>query len=162
VTFAAGGASFTASTAGGGVATAPVGGALLPGSYALTARFAGDGLYLPATTKGRLTVVNSAGKVTGDVTAASGTPIAFSLAGDGTTVRGSLTAGSFTANVSALGISGNIAWFAGTGTDGRPFVATVTDAGEPGGGIDIVRLWVGGKLQAASGVVATGNVQIHK
>jgi hypothetical protein len=101
--------------------------------------------------------------VTGDVTAANGTPISFSVAGDGTSVRGSLTAGTFQAStVTALGIADRSAWFAGTGTDGRPFVATVTDAGEPGAGVDTVRLWVGGKLQTASGVVATGNVQIHK
>jgi hypothetical protein len=162
VTFAAGGASFTATTAGG-VATVSAGGALLPGSYALTARFPGDALYLAATAKGRLTVVNSAGKVTGDVTAANGMPISFSVAGDGTSVRGSLTAGAFQASaVTALGIADRTAWFAGTGTDGRPFVATVTDAAEPGAGVDTVRLWVGGKLQTASGVVATGNVQVHK
>jgi hypothetical protein len=161
VTFATAGASFTATTTAG-LASASAGGALLPGSYPLTVRFAGDGLYLAATAKGRLTVVNSAGKVTGDVTAASGTPISFGVAGDGTSVRGWLTAGAFTANVTALGIFGSTAWFAGTGTDARPFVASVTDVGEPGAGVDTVRLWVGGKLQAASGVVATGNVQIHK
>jgi hypothetical protein len=78
-------------------------------------------------------------------------------------VRGSLTAGSFAAgSVTALGIADDAAWFAGTGTDGRPFVVAATDAGEPGAGLDTVRLWVAGKLQAASGVVASGNVQIHK
>ncbi|MFL5925458.1 MAG: tandem-95 repeat protein [Gaiellaceae bacterium] len=162
VTLAAGGASFTAATAGG-VARASVGGALLPGSYALTARFSGDALYLAAAAKGRLTVVNSAGRVTGDVAAANGTPISFAVAGDGTSVRGSLTAGAFVASaVTALGIVDRTAWFAGTGTDGSPFVATVTDAGEPGASVDTVRLWIGGKLQPASGVVSTGNVQIHK
>src|SRR5262249_40764599 len=129
VTFAAGGASFTSKTAGG-VASASVGGALLPGSYALIARFAGDGLYLPASPKGRLTVVTSAGKVTGGVPWASGTTISFAVASDGTTVHGSLTAGAFSASdVTALGIAGDTAWFAGTGTDGRPFVAAATDAG---------------------------------
>jgi hypothetical protein len=87
VTFTAGGASFTARTAAG-VASATVGGALLRGSYALIARFAGDGLYLPVGTKGRLTVVNSAGKVTGEVTSADGTPISFAVASDGTAVHG--------------------------------------------------------------------------
>ena len=162
VTFVAGGASFAATTASG-VAAVSAGGALLPGSYALTARFVGDALYLPATAKGRLTVVNSAGRVTGDVTAANGTPMSFSIFGDGASVRGSLRAGGFSSSaVTALGIADGTAWFAGTGTDARPFLATVTDAGEPGAGVDTVRLWVGGKLQASSGVVATGNVQVHK
>jgi hypothetical protein len=56
-----------------------------------------------------------------------------------------LTAGAFSASdVTVLGMAGDATWFAGTGADGRPFVAAATDAGEPGLGVDTVRLWVGG------------------
>jgi PKD repeat protein len=162
VTFAGGDTTFTASTAGG-LATAAVGPALLPGAYAVEARFDGDELYLPADAAGSLTVTNSVGKTTGDVALGDGTRVAFVVAGDGTAVTGSLTAGSFTASrLAALGISGRAAWFAGTGDDGRAFVAYVEDNGEPGRGVDVFRLWLAGEAHAGSGVIGAGNVQLHR
>jgi hypothetical protein len=162
VTFAAGVTTFAASTAGG-VATAAVGASLLPGTYAVEARFGGDDLYLPTSAGGSLTVTNSAGKVTGDVVLGDGTSVSFAVAGDGTAVRGSLTAGGFTASrLAALGISAHAAWFAGTGDDGRAFVAYVEDNGEPGRGVDVFRLWLAGEAHAGSGVIAAGNVQLHR
>jgi hypothetical protein len=145
-----------------GLASSPVGAALMPGSYAVKASFSGDSLYTASSTGGRVTVVNSAGKLTGDVTLSDGTPVTFQVSGDGTTQRGSLTAGSFVAtSVSALGIAGNTAWFAGAAADGTPFDAKVSDAGQPGAGRDSVSLWIGGVLQPASGVIAAGNLQVH-
>ena len=161
LSFTAGGVSFAATTSGG-TGTAPVGGALLPGSYLVDAQFAGDALYGRSSASGSLTVVNSAGKGTGDATLGDGTPVTFSVSGDGTAVRGTFRAGVFSASsVAALGIVGHAAWFAGTGTDGRAFVASVDDAGEPGMGVDSIRIWIGGALQPGSGTIAAGNVQLH-
>jgi hypothetical protein len=110
-----------------------------------------------------LTVTNSVGKATGDVVLGDGTRVAFAVAGDSATVKGTLTAGAFSSSrATAIGISGRAAWFAGTSDDGRPFVAYVEDNGEPGSGADVLRLWIGGELQAGSGVVAAGNVQLHR
>src|SRR5919198_935239 len=162
LTFTVGGTTFAASTAGG-VATAAVGASLLPGTYAVEAKFGGDDLYLATNAGGSLTVTNSAGKVTGDVVLGDGTSVSFAVAGDGTAVRGSLTAGGFTASrLAALGISAHAAWFAGTGDDGRAFVAYVEDNGEPGRGVDVFRLWLAGEAHVGSGVIAAGNVQLHR
>jgi hypothetical protein len=162
ITFAAGGATFAASTEGG-VATAPVGGSLLPGTYPVEARFGGDDLYLASAASGSLTVTNSVGKATGDIVLGDGTRVAFAVTGDGGTVKGALTAGGFTSSrVTAIGISGRAAWFAGVGEAGRPFIAYVEDNREPGNGADVFRLWIGGELRAGSGVVAAGNVQLHR
>jgi hypothetical protein len=161
VTFAVGRMAFGASTAAS-VAAAAVG-ALRPGAYAVVARFGGDDLYLPASAKGSLTVTNSVGKATGDVVLDDGTLVSFAVAGDGTTVKGSFTAGTFAATqLTAIGISGNSAWFAGTADDGRPLLAYVEDNGERGAGIDLVRLWIGGELAPGSGPIAAGNVQLHR
>jgi hypothetical protein len=162
LSFTAGGASFAATTSGG-TGTVEVGGALLPGTYAVDAAFAGDTLYGASSAPGSLQVVNSAGKATGSGTLSDGTPVSFSVRGDGAAVTGSFAAGAFTAtSVTALGISGHAAWFAGTGTEGRPFVASVDDAAEPGAGADVVRFWIDGVLQPGSGTIAAGNVQLHK
>ena len=161
VGFTAGGSTFGASTAGG-VASAPVAASLLPGTYAVEAIFGGDALYLPSSASGSLTVVNSVGKATGNVVL-GGQSVAFSVVADGATVKGSLTAGSFIASrISAFGVSGSAAWFAGTADDGRAFAAYVEDNREPGVGADVVRLWVAGDALAGSGVVTDGNVQLHK
>src|SRR4051794_14713742 len=134
----------------------------MPGSYSLKANFSGDSLYTGSSTGARLTIVNSAGKVTGDVTLSDGTPVTFEVNGNGTNQRGSLTAGSFVAtSVSALGIAGDTAWFADAAADGTPFVAKVSDAGEPGAGRDAVTLWIGGVLQPGSGLISAGNLQLH-
>jgi hypothetical protein len=162
VTFAAGGATFAATTVGG-VATAPVGAALLPGTYPVEARFDGDDLYSGASAGGSLTVTNSVGRATGDVVLGDGTHVSFAVAGDGNAVKGSLTAGALTASrLTALGISGRAAWFAGTSDDGRPFVAYVEDNGEPGRGADVFRLWIAGEAHPGSGVVGGGNLQLHR
>jgi hypothetical protein len=152
----------TMKTDAAGLASLPVGGALMPGSYSVKTTFSADSLYTGSSRGARLTVVNSAGKVTGDVTLSDGTPVTFAVSGDGTTERGSLTAGSFVAaSVSALGIAGDTAWFAGAAADGTTFIAEVSDKGEPGAGRDTVSLWIGGMQQPASGVIASGNLQVH-
>jgi hypothetical protein len=61
-----------------------------------------------------------------------------------------------------MGISGRAAWFAGTGDDGRAFVAYVEDNGEPASGLDFFRLWIAGEPHAGNGVIAGGNVQLHR
>lgn len=145
-----------------GLASTPVGSALLPGSYPVKASFSGDSLYTGSSTGARLTVVDSVGKVTGDVTLRDGTAVTFDAGSDGTTTRGSFNAGSFVAaSLSAFGVTGDTAWLAGATADGARFVAKVRDAGEPGAGHDEVTLWIDGVLQPASGVIATGNVQLH-
>jgi Cadherin-like domain/PKD domain len=161
LTFTAGDATLSGSTAGG-VATVPVGASLLPGTYSVEARFAGDDLYLPSTAAGSVTVTNSVGKATGDVVLGNGGRASFSIAGDGTGLKGSLAAGAFTAErATALGISDRAAWFAGIGDDGRSFVAYIEDNGEPSGS-DVFRLWIAGELYAGSGTVVGGNVQLHR
>jgi hypothetical protein len=162
LSFTAGGVSFAATTSGG-TGTVGIGGALLPGTYTVDAAFRGDALYAASSASGSLKVVNSAGKATGAATLSNGVPVSFSVRGDGAAVTGTFAAGSFTAaSVTALGISGHAAWFAGTGTDGRPFVASVDDAAEPGAGADAARIWIDGALQPGSGTIAAGNVQLHK
>jgi hypothetical protein len=89
--------------------------------------------------------------------------VSFNVSNDGARLRGTLTAGTFTANdVTAVGIAGSTAWIAGTGTDGRAFTAYLEDNAEPGAGADVFRLWVGGAQQPGSGTLAEGNVQVHK
>ena len=77
--------------------------------------------------------------------------------------KGDLTAGAFVANrLTAIGISGRAAWFAVTGDDGRQFIAYVEDKGEPVAGADVFRLWIAGELHPGSGLVAAGNLQLHR
>jgi hypothetical protein len=162
VAFTAGGSTFSGTTSGG-VATAGVGAALPPGTYDVRARFAEDGLYLASEAAGTLTVANSVGKVSGDAVLSDGTAVSFSVSHDGATGKGTFAAGTFTAGrLTALGISGRAAWFAGTGTDGRAFVACAEDNGEPGRGTDVLRLWIAGEPHPGSGVIAAGNLQLHK
>jgi hypothetical protein len=162
IAFTAGGSAF-AGTTSGGLATAAVGAALLPGTYDVRAAFAEDGLYLPSEASGSLTVTNSVGKANGDAVLSDGTVVSFSVADDGTTAKGTFAAGALTASkITALGISGRAAWFAGTAADGRAFVANVEDNGEPGRGADVLRLWIAGEAQPGSGVIAAGNLQLHK
>jgi hypothetical protein len=162
IAFTAGGAAFAATTSGG-VATAGVGAALLPGTYDVHAAFAEDGLYLASEAAGSLTVTNSVGKVSGDAVLSDGTAVAFNVTHDGATARGTFAAGALTASkITALGISGRAAWLAGTVADGRAFLAYLEDNGEPGKGVDVLRLWVAGEPQPGSGVIAAGNLQLHK
>jgi hypothetical protein len=162
VAFTVGSATFSGTTSGA-VASAAVGAALLPGTYDVHARFAEDGLYLASEAAASLTVANSVGKASGDAVLSDGTAVSFGVSHDGTTAKGTFAAGTFTASkLTALGISGRAAWFAGAGADGRAFVAYVEDNGEPGRGVDVLRLWIAGEPQAGSGVIAAGNLQLHR
>jgi Big-like domain-containing protein len=162
IAFRAGGSTFSGTTSGG-VATAAVGAALMPGTYDVRAQFAEDGLYLASEAAGTLTVANSVGKMSGDAVLSDGTAVSFNVSHDGTTGKGTFAAGTLTAGkLTALGISGRAAWFAGTGADGRAFLAYAEDNGEPGRGVDVLRLWIAGEPQAGSGVIAAGNLQLHK
>ena len=157
VLFAVGGREFTTTTDVTGAAVASP--ALPPGGGLVTVSFAGDDLYAPSQAPATLVVTASAGAVTGGVTVGAGHG-GFNAQSDGVTVRGELQFADFHAHeVTALGISGSRAWFAGAGDDGRPFVAYVQDAGEPGTA-DVFRLWIAG-APLADGMLSGGNVQVH-
>lgn len=59
-----------------------------------------------------------------------------------------------------IAVDGRSASFAGTGVDGRAFLAQVEDNGEPGHQ-DVFRLWIDGVLAAGGALTAGGNIQIH-
>jgi hypothetical protein len=69
--------------------------------------------------------------------------------------------------VTSFGISpdGNSAWFAGTGTDGRSFLAYVHDSGSRfnlfGRDTDVFELWIDGALQTGDGSLSSGNVDVE-
>jgi hypothetical protein len=167
VRFAMGGATLTALTGPDGVATTtlPAG---LAGTLALTVSFAEDADYLASSATATLRVVNSSGCVTaGMLRTADGGHGAFDVHSDGTHVWGDLQfqAGrsSFQAReITALGISSDRrkAWFAGVGTDGRPFLAYAEDNGETGRH-DVFKLKVGGVSWTGDGRLTDGNVQFH-
>ncbi len=111
-----------------------------------------------------VTVSNTRGKITGGFTTDAGGRGGFNAQTKGS-VKGSLQYQApderFHANdVHALAVSEDAtsAWFAGTGKDGRSFVAYVEDNGEPSRA-DVLRLWIDGVLQP--GDFTRGNIQIH-
>jgi hypothetical protein len=59
----------------------------------------------------------------------------------------------------ALAVSGRKAWYAGFGTDGRPFLVYAEDNGPIGRG-DVFRMWIGGVEQTNDGKVAKGDVAV--
>jgi hypothetical protein len=79
---------------------------------------------------------------------------------DGTRLAGTLTFDTFQSKTAtALAVSGRTAWYAGFGTDGRPFLVYVEDNGPDGRG-DVFRLWIGGVEQTTDGKLAKGDVAV--
>jgi hypothetical protein len=79
---------------------------------------------------------------------------------DGTRLAGTLTFDTFQSKTAtALAVSGRTAWYAGFGTDGRPFLLYVEDNGPAGRG-DVFRLWIGGVEQTTDGKLAKGDVAV--
>jgi hypothetical protein len=86
--------------------------------------------------------------------------VAVLTGSDGTTVVGAFAFDAFRSiAATALAVSGRTAWFAGLGTDGRPFLAYAEDNGPNGHG-DVFRLWIGGVEQTTDGKLAKGDVAI--
>ena len=169
VTFTINGSTLTATTdaAGHAATSAPFG--LLPGTYPVDVAYGGDSHYDASSAQATLTVRNTAGKITaGTMRFANNGRGGFNVMSDGSAVTGELQfqddSTKFHAHeMTALSVSPDHTkgWFAGTGTDGRPFVAYVEDNGEPGTG-DVFQLWIDGALVNGSGQPLSGNVQIHK
>jgi hypothetical protein len=87
--------------------------------------------------------------------------VAGLLAGsDGRTLVGVFSFDTFLSTKAvALAISGRKAWYAGLGTDGRPFLVYVED-NSANGRTDVFRLWIGGVEQTSDGKLAKGNVGV--
>jgi hypothetical protein len=83
----------------------------------------------------------------------------FAIASDGTSFTGALAFDAYRATATALAVSGRTAWFAGVGTDGRPFLAYVEDNGANGRD-DVFKLWIGGIAQTTDGRLASGDVRV--
>jgi hypothetical protein len=87
--------------------------------------------------------------------------VAALLAGsDGSKLAGTLAFDAFrSTKATALAVSGRKAWYAGFGTDGRPFLVYVEDNGPNGRG-DVFKLWIGGVEQTSNGKLAKGDVAV--
>jgi hypothetical protein len=86
--------------------------------------------------------------------------VALLVASDGNKFAGALSFDSFrSTNAAALNVSGRKAWYAGFGTDGRPFLVYAEDNG-PNGRNDVFRLWIAGVEQTSDGKVSKGDVAV--
>jgi hypothetical protein len=86
--------------------------------------------------------------------------VALLVASDGTKLAGTLAFDGFRSiKATALALAGRKAWYAGLGTDGRPFLVYAEDNG-PIGRRDVFRLWIGGVEQTSDGKVAKGDVAV--
>lgn len=137
-----------------------------PGPHTVTVDVPATPLYDPASGTAPVTVSQSAGKATGNVTVAEGTA-SFDVQYDGRRTKGQLTwtsgATRITAQLTALGIhpTSRVAWAAGTTGDGRRVVLYLEDNGESGVG-DVFRLELDGQPLTATGARTAGNVQVHR
>ncbi|HYF77437.1 MAG TPA: PKD domain-containing protein, partial [Symbiobacteriaceae bacterium] len=169
VTFTVDGNTLTATTDGAGHAAVAVPFGLLPGVYTVDVAYGGDSHYEPSLATATLTVENTPGKITaGTMRFANNGRGGFNVMFKDGAVTGELQFQNNSTKLhahtmTALSISADHTkgWFAGTGTDGRTFVAYVEDNGEPGTG-DVFRLWIDGTPVNGSGQPLSGNIQIHK
>jgi hypothetical protein len=77
-----------------------------------------------------------------------------------TSAVGALVAAAIAGGVAYATIPGpRKAWYAGFGTDGRPFLVYVEDNGPAGRG-DVFKLWIGGVEQTSDGKLAKGDVAV--
>lgn len=101
------------------------------------------------------------GAVAGLLQTSNGTAATFLAASDGTKLEGALAFGSYRSTKAvALAVSGRKAWFAGFGTDGRPYLAYVEDNGANGQS-DVFRLWIAGVEQTTDGRLSRGDVTVR-
>jgi hypothetical protein len=85
---------------------------------------------------------------------------ALLVVSDGSKLAGALAFDAFrSTKATALAVSGRKAWYAGFGTDGRPFLVYVEDNGRLGRG-DVFKLWIGGVEQTSDGKLAKGDVAV--
>jgi hypothetical protein len=170
VTITVGIQPYTAIAAADGTATVVLTSPVSPGTYTVTARFAGDPAYGPSTAaSASLKVASSAGIVSGTslVSTANGARSSFSVSSmDGVTIRGSFdyTVGATTiraTSLAPLGIApdGKSAWFGGVATTGQQLRLYVEDRGA-GPATDLLKVWVNGVLQTGAGTLSAGNVSI--
>jgi hypothetical protein len=100
------------------------------------------------------------GGVEGALTTSNGHVAALLVASDGNRLAGTLAFDAFRSTKAvALAVSGRKAWYAGLGTDGRPFLVYVEDNGPKGRG-DVFRLWIGGVEQTSDGKLRKGDVAV--
>jgi len=86
--------------------------------------------------------------------------VALLAASDGNKLAGTIAFDAFSSvKATGLNVSGRKAWYAGLGTDGRPFLVYVEDNGPNGRG-DVFRLWIGGVEQTTDGKLAKGDVGV--
>ena len=100
------------------------------------------------------------GGIAGALTTSNRHTAALLVGSDGSRLVGVLTFDAFrSTKATALAVSGRKGWYAGLGTDGRPFLVYVEDNGQNGRG-DVFRLWIGGVEQTSDGKVAKGDVAV--
>jgi len=106
------------------------------------------------------TAIVKRGGIAAALTTSNGHVAAIVAASDGTKLAGTLAFDAFrSTKATALAVSGRTAWYAGFGTDGRPFLVYVEDNGPAGRG-DVFRLWISGVEQTSDGKVAKGDVAV--
>jgi hypothetical protein len=100
------------------------------------------------------------GGIAAALTTSNGHVAALVAASDGTKLAGTLAFDAFrSTKATALAVTGRKAWYAGFGTDGRPFLVYVEDNGPNGRG-DVFKLWIGGVEQTSDGKLAKGDVAV--
>ena len=100
------------------------------------------------------------GGIAAALTTSNGHVAAVLVGSDGTKLAGTLAFDAFrSTKATALAVSGRTAWYAGFGTDGRPFLVYVEDNGPAGRG-DVFKLWIGGVQQTSDGKLAKGDVAV--
>jgi hypothetical protein len=100
------------------------------------------------------------GGIAAALTTSNGHVAAIVVGSDGGKLAGTLAFDAFhSTKATALSLSGRKAWYAGFGTDGRPFLVYVEDNGPAGRG-DVFRLWIGGLQQTTDGKLGKGDVAV--
>ena len=123
---------------------------LPPGTHEVIVTFAGDRGYVTSETRKPITVVNSKGRVEGNLRGDAG-PMAVSAQSDGQEVSGTLDfpkkAPSATARLQTLGLSpdGRAAWLGGVTADSQAVLVYLED-NDAAGGMDLFRVWLNGGL----------------
>ena len=100
------------------------------------------------------------GGIAAALVTSNGHATALAAASDGKKLAGTLAFDTFkSTKATALAVSGRKAWYAGLGTDGRPFLAYVEDNGTNGRN-DLFKLWINGVQQTTDGKLTKGDVAV--
>jgi hypothetical protein len=106
------------------------------------------------------TPIVTRGGIAAALTTSNRHTVALLVGSDGSKLAGTLAFDSFrSTKATALAVSGRKAWYAGFGTDGRPFLVYAEDNGPNGRG-DVFKLWIGGVEQTSDGKLAKGDVAV--